>query len=266
MKLMNEAKGVVRDAVDRLPLPNALLGRRSDSRIVSQSQRYWQHDRGYDWRGMSHMREDSPVAGNTWHDIGDDHLALFTKLAKVVDDYGMGRVVEWGCGGGANAAVFAPHCDEYIGVDVAETQLAESARQVAQVCDTQFTPILIDVGNPEAAVELIPEKCDLFLCLYVLELVPSPEYGLRVLRVARELLADDGLAFVQIKYSTRSWRTLPRRRRYASHLADMTTYPIDEFWTAAERCGLRPQAVHIVPKTAVDERYAYFLLSRSQAS
>lgn len=192
-------------------------------------------------------------------------ISRCTKLAKVVDGHRMRRVVEWGCGGGANAAAFAPHCDEYVGVDVAETQLKESARQVAQVCDTRFTPILVEVGNPEAALDLIPGRSDLFLCLYVLELVPRPDYGLRVLRIAHDLLSESGLAFVQIKYSTRSWRTLPRRRRYASHLADMTTYPIDEFWTAAERCGLRPEAVHIVPKTAVDERYAYFLLSRSAA-
>lgn len=264
--MMNKAKGVLRDAVDRLPLPTALMGRHSDSEVVNQSQRYWQQDRGYDWRGMAHMREDSPVAGDTWRSFGDDHLALFRKLAKVVGDHRMGRVVEWGCGGGANASAFAPHCDQYIGVDVAETQLAESARQVAQVCETQFTPILIEVGNPEAALDLIPGNCDLFLCLYVLELVPSPEYGLRVLRIAQKLLAEGGLAFVQIKYSTRSWRTLPRRRRYTSHLANMTTYPIDEFWTSAERCGLNPEAVHIVPKNAVDERYAYFLLSRSEAS
>jgi len=264
VKLISEAKTVLRDAVDRLPLPTGLLGR-NDGHIISQSQRYWQQDRGYDWRGMSHMREDSPVAGQTWQSIGEDHLALFTKLAKVVDDYRTGRVVEWGCGGGANAVAFAPRCDEYIGVDVAEPQLAESARQVAEVCETPFTPVLVEVGNPEAALDLIPGRCDLFLCLYVFELVPSPEYGLRVLRIAQKLLADDGVAFVQIKYSTRSWRTLPRRRRYASHLADMTTYPIDEFWIAAQGCGFRPEAVHIVPKTAVDERYAYFLLSRSDA-
>jgi hypothetical protein len=42
----------------------------------------------------------------------------------------------------------------------------------------------------------------------------------------------------------------------------MTTYPIDEFWCAAQRHGLVPQAVHLVPANALDERYAYYLLTR----
>jgi len=260
------AKSLLRDGVDRLPLPDGLLRRKAKGDIASESQRYWQHERGYEWRGDSHIRDNSPVDDRTWVSIGEDHLALFSKLANVVERHKMGRVVEWGCGGGANAVAFAPRCDEFIGVDVAETTLAECARQVADVCDTPFSPVLVEVADPEAAVRMISPKCDLFLCFYVLELVPSQEYGLRLLRIAHDLLTDDGLALVQIKYSTRSWRTLPRRRRYRAHLADMTTYPIDEFWTAAERCGLRPEAVHIVPKTALDERYAYFLLSRSGGS
>jgi hypothetical protein len=159
---------------------------------------------------------------------------------------------------------FAPRCDEFIGVDVAEAAtLAECARQVAEVCNTPFIPVLVKIPDPEAAVRMISPKCDLFLCFYVLELVPSQEYGLRLPRIAHDVLTDDGLALVQIKYSTRSWRTLPRRRHYRAHLADMTTYPIDEFWVAAERCGLRPEAVHIVPKNALDEHYAYFLMTRS---
>jgi hypothetical protein len=121
--------------------------------------------------------------------------------------------------------------------------------------------VLADVAHPESAARQIPDKCDLFLCFYVLELVPTPEYGLRLLHIARNLLADDGIALVQIKYSTGSWRTRSRRRRYRpSVLASMTTYRIEEFWTAAAACGLRPRLISLVPKNALDERYAYFLL------
>ena len=94
-----------------------------------------------------------------------------------------------------------------------------------------------------------------------------PEYGLRLLRIARDLLADDGLALVQIKYSTDSWRTRSRRRRNRSFtVASITTYRIDEFWTAATTCGLRPELVTLVPKNNLDERYAYFLLTKAVSS
>jgi hypothetical protein len=262
MNLIQSAKTLVRDGVDRLPARQWTRRGPDDARIAIESQQYWEGERGSDWRGDSHFRADSPVDDSTWLGIGRDHLALFTKLAAVVGDHKLGRVVEWGCGGGANAVAFAPHCTEFIGVDVAQATLDECSRQVAEVCDTPFVPVLAEVAAPEAAAQKIAPGCDLFLCIYVLELVPSQEYGLRLMRIAHDLLADGGLALVQIKYSTRSWRTLPRRRRYRAHLADMTTYPIDEFWVAAEQCGLRPEVVHIVPKTDVDERYAYFLLSR----
>ena len=38
---------------------------------------------------------------------------------------------------------------------------------------------------------------------------------------------------------------------------------IDEFWTAATSCGLRPELVTLVPKNDLDERYAYFLLTKA---
>jgi hypothetical protein len=43
----------------------------------------------------------------------------------------------------------------------------------------------------------------------------------------------------------------------------MTTYRIDEFWTSAIKFGLRPELVTLVPRNALDERYAYFLLRRA---
>ncbi|MEU0531253.1 hypothetical protein [Amycolatopsis tolypomycina] len=69
-----------------------------------------------------------------------------------------------------------------------------------------------------------------------------------------------GLALIQIKYDAGRRRTKPRRRAYRSGLAEMTTYPIDGFWQLAQRCGLTPQAVHLIPK---NERYAYFFLLKT---
>ena len=166
-----------------------------------------------------------------------------------------------GCGGGANAVHFAPRAEEFVGVDVSSETLAECERQVTAACATACHAVEIEVGEPEKALGEIGAKCDVFLCLYVFELIPTPAYGERLLRIARELLAPGGLALIQIKYTTVRWRTRPRGRSYRSGLAEMTTYPIDSFWQLATKCGLTPHSVRLVPKNELDERYAYFFMT-----
>jgi hypothetical protein len=123
-----------------------------------------------------------------------------------------------------------------------------------------FRPVLADISRPEqVAREAGP--CELVTCLYVLELVPSKDYGLRLMRVFRDLLVPGGQVLAQVKYATGSWRTASRRRSYRSDVAGVT-YRVDEFWTATEGLGLRPEAVTLVPRNELDERYAYFLLTR----
>lgn len=262
----HDVKGLLRDGMD-LTLTRLGLDH-PESRLDRDSQSYWNStQKDGSWKSNSHWRDGSAFAdGDTWLAVGEEHLALFDRFARAVQyDKPLGRVVEWGCGGGANAVHFAPRSQEFVGVDVTADTLSECERQVRTVCDTPFTPVLAEVADPESAALRVPRPCDLFLCFYVFELVPTPEYGLRLLRIAWELLADDGLAVVQIKYRTDSWRTRSRRRRYGSSTnASMTTYRIDEFWTAATQCGLRPQLITLVPKNALDERYAYFLLTKAK--
>ena len=163
----------------------------------------------------------------------------------------------------AYAIHFAPRVREFIGVDISVYTMEECRRQVAAVCDTAFRPLLIDVKEPERAIDVVGGSCDVFLSFYVFELIPTPEYGERLLRVARELLAPGGLALIQIKYDDCRWGTKPRRRAYRSGLADMTTYPIASFWQIAARCGLKPESIELVPKNELNERYVYFLLSKN---
>lgn len=187
--------------------------------------------------------------------------ALRRDIPKLLgSNAGSGRVVEWGCGGGANAVHFAPPAQELIGVDISQESLEECGRQVESVCSTPVRKVLVDVENPEAALEIIPGECDLFLSFYVFELLPTPEYGGRIQRIAHRLLAPGGLALIQIKYDCGSWRTRSRGRSYRSGPAGMTTYTIPAFWGLAERCGWTPKYVQLVPKDELDERYAYFLL------
>jgi SAM-dependent methyltransferase len=235
----------------------------SEERLSADAQEYWNDTGGERWRSDSHWRDASVfTGGDLWSRIGRRHLDLFERGARTVGfDRSVGRVVEWGCGGGANAVHFAKLADEFVGVDIAPETVAECERQVAEHAGTPFRGVLVGVDDPERAVPEIG-TCDLFLCFYVFELIPSPEYGERLLRIARDVLASGGLAIIQIKYDDGRFRTRPRRRGYRRGVAEMTTYPIAAFWQLAERCGLRPETVELVPRNELDERYAYFLLSR----
>lgn len=254
--------GAALDVVERT-LTAAGLGE-SAEKLTADARSYWQQGDGDRWRGDSHWRDASVFAGNDlWSETGRRHLDLFHRLARVVERTGpLGTVLEWGCGGGANAVHFAPGAAEFVGVDIARATLDECGRQVAAVTATPFRPVLVDPADPEAAVAGLRGSVDVLTCFYVFELIVSQDYGARLLRIAAELLADDGLALVQIKYDTGSFGTRPRRRNYRSRLASMTTYRIDEFWSLAVECGLVPEAVHLVPRNELDERYAYFLLSK----
>lgn len=234
----------------------------SEHSLVEQARRYWGEDGGEGWRNNAHWRDGPVFETVSWTDVGAEHLELFRRMARMAGapDH-FARIVDWGCGGGANAIHFAPHADELVAVDVSAASVEECARQVAASCDTPVVQVVASLPDPEDAAGAIP-TCDLFLCLYVLELVPSPAYGLRLVEIARDLLRDGGLAFVQVKYTSHERLSRPRRRSYRANLANMTTYSIDGFWRACAERGLDPIAVHLVPRNALDERYAYFLLRR----
>ncbi|MGH3912094.1 MAG: class I SAM-dependent methyltransferase [Pseudonocardiaceae bacterium] len=248
-------------------LQRALAGagmRQSEAKISADSQEYWTESTDARWKANSHWRDANVFAGtDLWSEIGLRHLVMFDRGARMVEfNHRWERVIEWGCGGGAIAIHFAPRAQEFDGVDISADTLDECRSQVGAACDTLFRPILVDVAEPERVLDEVGGPCDVFLSFYVFELIPTPEYGERLLRIARELLAPGGLALIQIKYDDGRWRTKPRRRAYRSGLAEMTTYPIASFWQLAVNCGLKPESVELVPKNELDERYAYFLLSK----
>lgn len=238
--------------------------RQPEAKIAADSQQYWTESGGARWKADSHWRDANVFAdGDLWCEIGRRHLTMIERGARMTGfDRPWGRVVEWGCGGGANAVHLAPRCREFVGVDISAETVDECGRQVADACGTPFLPILIDVAQPEQAIDKIGGSCDIFVCFYVFELIPTPEYGERLLRIAHAVLAPGALALIQVKYDEGRFWTKPRRRAYRSGLAEMTTYPIAEFWQLAERCGFRPESIELVPRNELDERYAYFLLSR----
>jgi len=255
--IAGHAKTLFRDGIDQAL--NRLGFNQSAERLTADAETYWTGKQGEAWTADSHWR--GGLSEKDWRAIGDDHWALWEMFARAVNATGpLRRIVDWGCGGGANAVAFAPHCAEYIGADIVPATVRECEKQVATTCNTRFNGVVIDTTQPEISAQDIP-RCDLFICFYVLELVPTPEYGLRILNIAANLLEPGGYAMIQIKYRS-GWRTASRGRRYkSSTAASMTSYRIDEFWNASVRCGLRPWLVHLVPRNAMDERYAYFLFS-----
>jgi len=235
----------------------------SPARLQRDAARYWASDDEH-WRDDSHWRGGSKFAGTgLWEAMGQEHLRLYQRLraASAVDPAPPGQIVDWGCGGGANAVAFAPLGEGLTGVDLSAESVAECEKQVIEAAQVPFTGVVASVARPEDAIRDIPRPCGLFVCLYVLELVPDQAYGLRLMRIAHDLLVPGGQAFVQVKYATNSWRTMTRRRDYRRAVAGCT-YRIEEFWAAMTAVGFSPEAVTLVPRNDLDERYAYFLLSK----
>ena len=243
----------------------------SEARLARDAQAYWS-DVANDnlaghahWRGAGSFEDDG-----RWQALGRAQLEIFDRLAPaagLAPGGPLGRVLDWGCGGGMNAIHFAPRAGRgYVGVDVARITLDRCVDQMGAIgLGSAFTPVLMEVVRPEAVLDLVPAgSCDLFLCLHVFELFPTPEYGLRVLGLAHAMLREGGAAFVQIRFDRGSVRTAPRRWGYARNLAGNTTYRAEAFWEAAQGVGFAPHAAFFLPEQPLNRQsnYAYFLMTK----
>ncbi|MDB5294241.1 MAG: hypothetical protein JWO31_224 [Phycisphaerales bacterium] len=234
-----------------------------EAKITRDAQAYWDAPPAHKRDLYAHWRAGFADA-ETWLAIGRENLELFTTFARSAElPTPLKRVVEWGCGGGANAVHFGKVTDAFYGVDITQASLDECGRQMAAAGLANFKPVLIGAATPETALTVIPHDCDLFVCFYVFEVFPTPEYGVKVLKIAADLLRPGGMAIVHIKYPT-GLRTRSRRWGYKFGVASMTTYRLDDFWETAKTCGFEPHAIYLKPKAPLvqDERYAYFVLRK----
>jgi SAM-dependent methyltransferase len=240
----------------------------SEERLTEEAERFWKRT-GEDMSQHSHWRGHGIFVDEArWQALGREHLALYQEFAPLLGASSpLGRIVEWGCGGGANAVHFASLTSEYVGIDICEASLEECARQVAGVGQENFVPILIEASDPEEALRRVTGACDLFLSTYVFESFPTPEYGARVLHIASRILRPGGVAIIQVKYQTADWSSLPKRFGYRRNFTTMTTYRIDEFWNVAWEAGFEPKAVRLVPTQPLNGNgeYAYFILTKRDA-
>lgn len=104
----------------------------------------------------------------------------------------LGTIVEWGCGGGANAAALAEDCDRYVAIDAVEGR----REAIAAVCPSaEF--VAIDIAHPEQA-ETATGSADLFISTWCFNHFDSTDYGRRVLRAASNMLTHGGALLAQV--------------------------------------------------------------------
>lgn len=243
--------------------------RQSIDRIASDAQDYWADQTSKNHKSNSHWKGSDGLSDAAWMQIGQSHRKLVQDAAASVGLNVQGsRILEWGCGGGANAVQFVDLANEYLGVDVSAASLKECAARMSDVGYRHFSPVLIDVEKPQKSLEQVKQPIDIYICTYVFELIPTEEYGADLLRIAFQHLRPGGLAVIQIKYSTHQSNTRGHKWGYRRNLANMTTYSIDQFWLLAESVGFRPVSVSLKPYDALvkDERYAYFVLQKPEAN
>ena len=147
----------------------------SEQKLMEDSQRYWDHasadgksDQAH-WRGQGVFADDE-----RWLAVGRNHMRIFERLAgSQWLRQRPTRIIEWGCGGGANAVHFGQGAARYYGIDITEPSLTECGRQMSAAGLSNFVPVPIEVSNPEQVEQMVKEPCDLFLSTYVFELIPS---------------------------------------------------------------------------------------------
>ncbi len=226
--------------------------------------RYWSAQSDQQWKTNAHWRD---AAGGDWSEIwaevGATHVHMYERLARAVELPRPARILEWGVGGGANAVAFAPLCDEFIAVDIVQESLDETARQVAAVCDTPVERVLVALDDQAHGTDHLSASVDLFLCFYVLELVPSARHAREIVDIAMRLLRPGGVAILQTKYR----RSAPRWKlwkAFGERLANQYTVEIAPFWELLMALGFEVVAGELTPSNRLDRHYAYYFTRRPQ--
>jgi SAM-dependent methyltransferase len=240
--------------------------RESEQAIMRDAQEFWTRKTRIDNAEWWHIRDNKILSDKQWLSIGIGHVEMYRKWMRMYgSEQPLDRVVDWGCGGGANAVAFAPLCKEIYLVDPSTDAINETIRQLQQKSiQTKTTPIQLQIADPLGASRSIPGGIDLFLCLYVFEVFPSRAYANQIMRIAFDLLRKGGFAFIQFKYQTKDWRTRGRAWSYHRNVTKMVSYRVEEFWDEACEIGFVPEAIQLVPKSneVPDFHYAYYLLRK----
>jgi 2-polyprenyl-3-methyl-5-hydroxy-6-metoxy-1,4-benzoquinol methylase len=240
----------------------------SEAKLAADNQDYWTRDysnpnlaQDAHWKNNGRFEDHQ-----RWLDLGKEHLDLIVNFSSIIKlQLPVKQIVEWGCGGGANAVHLAPLTEKFIGIDITSESLVECNKQVLEIGCKNFHPILINSSTPESVLRDEINEVDLFICTYVYELFPSPTYGLTVLKLANKMLKAEGVALVHIRYNDGKTGLRSKRWGYKLHPYVMTTYTIEEFWEKSKELGFEPLGIHLKPQQPLvnDHNYAYFFLKKN---
>jgi hypothetical protein len=200
----------------------------------------------------------------TWNEYGSAHLAMIQDAQRMSGrSTPLKTVMEWGTGGGANASAICPAVDRYIGVDISSVNLEEVDRQLQSRGLDNFQPILIPAVSPEDATPAIENSnkpaVDCFLSTAVYQHLPGREYARRVTKIARGLLAEDGIAVINIRYWDLKRQIRILRRSYTDNYAAFNKYTVNEFEIEMARAGFTVMEIRMEPLT----HHAYFFLKKT---
>lgn len=239
----------------------------SEKKLASDNQDYWAKDysnpnlaQDAHWKNNGKFKDHQ-----RWLNLGKEHLDLVLNFSSTLNfQLPVKQIVEWGCGGGANAVHFAPLSEKFIGIDITSESLVECNNQILESGRNNFHPVLINASTPESVLNEQINGVDLFICTYVYELFPSPEYGLTVLKLANKMLKTEGISLIHIRYNDGKKGLRPKRWGYKLHPYGMTTYALEEFWEKSKECGFEPLGIYLKPHQPLvdDTNYAYFFLKK----
>jgi cyclopropane fatty-acyl-phospholipid synthase-like methyltransferase len=171
-------------------------------------------------------------------------------------------MLEWGPGGGCNAIHFTRHAQQIFGVDVSAANLRQCQAQLRANGFKDFTSIEIDAEKPDAVLDKVDRPVDFFLCTAVFQHFPSQAYGRRVVEIAHQMLADDGIALIQTRYDDGSETVKCKSDDYQRNVSTFTSYRVEEFWEIAVGAGFKPLNVSL----ALSTKYAFYTLQKGPRS
>jgi 2-polyprenyl-3-methyl-5-hydroxy-6-metoxy-1,4-benzoquinol methylase len=180
-----------------------------------------------------------------YNELGNDPVQKAQRLRRDLIEFitPKGRIIELGCHIGFNTIYFASQGFEVIGVDIAETLIAEArklrsfARPAIQARVSFTTSDILDLDAEELGL------FDTIILTETLEHVIDP---LPILAKAKELLSDGGSIFVSAP-STRTGTY--------SHVRGVT---VEDMQTMASSLSLRTEVVSAGPNTQVILRHLFW--------
>ena len=237
----------------------------SEEQLAEDSTDVWEHRDGDDTAlvsGSHWLNQGGGWTDTVWREYGESHLEMVKDGLRLAGRTSPIRsVVDWGSGGGSNAAAIAPTVERYFGVDISDSNLGECMRQAQALGLNNFEPILIPAAYPEDVLQQMDHSIsavDFFLCTAVYQHLPGRSYARRVTDIAMRLLADDGIALINIRYSNLKRQNRNWRRSYKKHATHFNHYTVWEFQKEMEELGMDVMEIRMQPLT----HHAYFFLRK----